>query len=499
MKKTTKIFVVLSFCMFIVSVAVFAVFAANQFSLTAGGTIDFIIEQGLEVTISAGSLEGLTEEYVGSNFHSFTVTKEDDNVQSIPGYNTWLSPLLSLDYGGEGYGRLIFTVINNSTDPNNNVLVEMTTSTTVASGITVTPSADFCINADDSHTFDIEFIAQDINKEVYEQDFTLTIELSLVETKDVGEEGEGIYNGMVFTYDDSCGEAELVSFTTTASQTNVVIPSIIKKNDRVYTISSLASAEEDSDAVFYAASSKIRSISMPNTLASIGDIAFLDCSYITGTLNLPHSLEYIGDAAFAWCSGFTGELLLSPRLEGIENNSFISASGFSGVLRIPRFVEYIGEYAFAGCYGFTGLELRDGLWSIGDMAFEECEIMGGQLILPKGMAYIGDSAFYGCNFSGDLVVPEGMISIAINAFTLAFGGSPAVLTLPSTIEFIGYEAFANTTFTKVICYAEEAPVLEEYGVGNPGDVEIYLLDYATGYGDQDSNWRSYEIYSLTHF
>lgn len=492
MKKSTKLFVLLSFCVFIVSVAVFTVFAVNQFSFTANGTIDFIIEEGLNVTVFKASLEGLSDDHV-DDFQTFTVTEEDEDIQNIPGYQSWTSPLLSLQKNGDGYGRLVFTVKNNSTNPNHNIMVEMTTNTTVKSDITVTPSADFCINANDSHTFDIEFVVQDITKTVqeYELEFELTINFSLITTSEVGEAGQG----MTFDYDDSYGEAELVKYTNT-SQTDVVIPSIVKKDDRVYTVTSIISVEDDPDSAFYAVSSKIKSVTLPNTLVSIGDSAFLDCLYLT-TANLPHSLEYIGVVAFGY-SGLTGELLLPPRIESIESHSFIDTPGISGVLIIPRFVEYIGEYAFSCNTGLTGLELRDGLYSIGEGAFEDCEYMGGQLILPKGLQYINDSAFYGCNFSGDLVVPEGVRRIEINAFTWSFGGDPAVLSLPSTIEFIGYEAFANTPFTKVICYAEEAPQLDENGLGTPGVVEIYLLAHASGY-DTGSNWSGYEIYSLIHF
>ena len=300
---------------------------------------------------------------------------------------------------------------------------------------------------------------------------------------------------MTFDYDDSYGEAELVKYTNT-SQTDVVIPSIVKKDDRVYTVTSIVSVEDDPDSAFMAVSSKIKSVTLPNTLVSIGDLAFLDCSYLT-TANLPHSVEYIGDVAFGY-SGLTGELILPPRIDGIGMVAFHNTQ-ISGTLIIPRFVEYIGEQAFSYNTGLTGLELRDGLRSIGEMAFEECEYMGGQLILPKGLEYINDSAFYGCNFSGDLVVPEGVLRIEINAFTWSFGGDPAVLSLPSTIEFIGYEAFANTTFSRVICYAEEAPELDENGLGTPGEVEIYLLAHASGYWDAGSNWIGYETYSLIHF
>ena len=68
---------------------------------------------------------------------------------------------------------------------------------------------------------------------------------------------------------------------------------------------------------------------IPNTVTTIGNGAFFDCSNLTGNLNIPNSVTAIGSNAFDCCTGLTGNLT------------------------IPNSVTTIGGCAFRGCSGLT--------------------------------------------------------------------------------------------------------------------------------------------------
>ena len=89
MKKSTKLIVVLSFCMFIVSVALVAVFATTNFGITANGKIRFDFDDGVDVTFSKGYFENMTAP--SSSFQKFTVSKDVDDVREVEGYQSWES------------------------------------------------------------------------------------------------------------------------------------------------------------------------------------------------------------------------------------------------------------------------------------------------------------------------------------------------------------------------------------------------------------------------
>ncbi|MBR4204794.1 MAG: leucine-rich repeat protein [Clostridia bacterium] len=132
----------------------------------------------------------------------------------------------------------------------------------------------------------------------------------------------------------------------------------------------------------------------------IRDSAFVGCSSFTGSLTIPNSVTTIGESAFSGCSGFTGSLTISPSVTTIGDFAFYDCSGFTGSLTIPDSVTSIGWRAFSDCSGFTGsLTIPASVTSIGAWAFEDCSGFTGTLTIENSDADIADSAFYRCNFS----------------------------------------------------------------------------------------------------
>ncbi|MDR3170515.1 MAG: leucine-rich repeat domain-containing protein [Treponema sp.] len=128
----------------------------------------------------------------------------------------------------------------------------------------------------------------------------------------------------------------------------------------------------------------IKGITLPSTLTSIGDYAFVECSGLT-SVDIPGSVTSIGVGAFGWCSSLTAftvaasNTAYSSAQDGIlydkDKMTIISVpGGKSGILNnLPNTLTSIGDEAFADCSGLTSVTIGAGVISIGKRAFYDCD------------------------------------------------------------------------------------------------------------------------------
>ena len=105
------------------------------------------------------------------------------------------------------------------------------------------------------------------------------------------------YNGYSLKYTVTSltpPECEVVSDMITS--TDIVIPSIIKCENRYYSVTSIGGSA-------FSGCSSLTSIEMPN-VTSIGESAFSGCSSLT-SIDIPNGVTSIGEAAFSGCSSLT--------------------------------------------------------------------------------------------------------------------------------------------------------------------------------------------------
>ncbi len=96
--------------------------------------------------------------------------------------------------------------------------------------------------------------------------------------------------------------------------------------------------------------------------------------------------------------GYTGsetELTLPSSITAINKYAFYINSSITSVV-IPDSVTSIGDYAFSGCTALTNVTIPNSVTSIGSSAFYECDSLTS-VTIPDSVTSIGSGAFYYCD------------------------------------------------------------------------------------------------------
>ena len=178
----------------------------------------------------------------------------------------------------------------------------------------------------------------------------------------------------------------------------------------------------------------LTSITIPDSVTSIGDYAFRDCISLTN-VTIPASVTSIGDSAFYGCGGlikeYDGIQYVDNWVVGVVNNFLLTANikdGTRGIadsafyncdrltkLTIPDSVTSIGSSAFLCCSSLTNITIPDSVTSIGNYAFLCCTGLTS-ITIPDSVTSIGNSAFSGCSSLTNVTIGKGVTIIGNGAF-----------------------------------------------------------------------------------
>ena len=280
---------------------------------------------------------------------------------------------------------------------------------------------------------------------------------------------------------------------------DVIIPPTVEYDGITYTVEGI-----DNYAFINCA---LASITLPNTLKTICNRAFIHATIESGSIFIPASVATIEDGAFADCYNLNVQVdeknpvydsrdncnaiietatntlvvgfnstTIPPTVTAIANDAF-AGDAYSGFgyytgcsftdLIIPNSVKAIGNRSFYYCSNLQNITLSDELTSIGDWAFFMCGLK--HVTIPINVTTIGNGAFSYCFNLSSIDIPSSVTSIGSEAFQFSglksviipnsitsindavFNGCEALtsVTIPNTVTTIGSEAFNGTALTSI--------------------------------------------------
>ena len=228
-----------------------------------------------------------------------------------------------------------------------------------------------------------------------------------------------LFNNIVYSYTvvpSGTGTATVVGFTTPIINNASILPSFVV-SDVTYYVTSIA------ENAFNGWSGL--QLSMPDTIVSVGNNAFQDCSNVTG-IYLGHSLTNIGTGVFKNCSKLI-DIAIPSMVTSISDNLFENCSGLQNI-SITNFITRIGNDAFSGCVGLT------------------------HIVIPSNVTSIGNNSYYGCSGLTRITIPETVAAIGNQAFQNCGALARVYFTTTNTIPTIGSAAFTGISSTATVYY-----------------------------------------------
>lgn len=219
------------------------------------------------------------------------------------------------------------------------------------------------------------------------------------------------------------------------NDTNVVIPSEIN-GAKVVRIGKIV--DSDSGYIGYRVfNSTLVSVTIPDSVTSIGNAAFSDCSSLT-SIKIPDSVTSIGNAAFNNCRSLTS-ITIPDSVTSIGWSAFEGCSSLTSIT-FSDSVTSIDDFAFMHCSSLTSINIPNSVTSIGDSAFQDCGSLKS-INIPDSVTDIGWYAFEGCSSLKSLRIPDSVTSIGDSAFESC--ESLTSLRIPKSVTSIGSGAFSN--------------------------------------------------------
>lgn len=202
------------------------------------------------------------------------------------------------------------------------------------------------------------------------------------------------------------------------------------------------------------------SITIPDSVTSIGDYAFVSCKSLTRIV-IPNSVTSMGLSVFCNCESLTS-IVIPNSITSIGIWAFDGCKSLTSIV-IPNSVTSIGTRAFSNCKSLTSITIPDSVTSIVDEAFSNCESLTS-ITISNSVTSIRYRVFSGCNSLTRIMIPNSVISIEYEAFsncksltTVMISNSVRIIDrfafldcesltsvrMPNSVISIGYDAFSN--------------------------------------------------------
>ena len=239
------------------------------------------------------------------------------------------------------------------------------------------------------------------------------------------------------------------------------------------------------DWAFYGCSG-LTAITIPDCVTSIGDYAFSDCTGLTSfsipnsvttigkfafrnigltSITIPNSVTSIGDSAF-YCSGLTSVIWNAVNYSNISTES--EASFFPLRSNITSFVfgdsvQNIPAYLCANMIYLSSVTIPNSVTNIGKYAFSNCTGLTS-VVIPNSVMTIGYNAFDNCSSMSSVSIGESVTTIGSFAFSNCTGLTS--VTIPNSVTSVGNHAFENCNTLSSISIGESVTTIGDFAFSN---------------------------------
>ncbi len=251
----------------------------------------------------------------------------------------------------------------------------------------------------------------------------------------------------------------------------------------------------------------LTSITIPNSVTSIGELAFAVCPTLT-SITIPNSVTSIGERALSECyflktnfinnsslnaeeNNYWGATFVDQDIDGllIRNDTVIKCRRLATSITIPNTITRIQSTAFAYCGNLTFISIPNSVKSIGDDVF----------LGARSLTSIVWDVTEWTNLNSNSPFSDSKTSITSFTFGNHVKHIPSyicyemenlpMVNIPNATKSIGENAFAGCSkLQEVYCYAVEPPTVYESSFSQynaflyiPCDNQkVYMLDEVFG-------------------
>lgn len=197
---------------------------------------------------------------------------------------------------------------------------------------------------------------------------------------------------------------------------------------------------------------KAGTYAIPGSVTTVGYAAFAYCLYLAH-VTIPNSVATISDLAFDHCSLAT--VSIGTSVTSVGYCGFFDCNKLTSVA-IPAGLTNLAGFAFGPCASLTAISVdtnNPAYCSVDGVLFNKSKTtlvqfpagLAGSYTIPGGVTSIGDAAFYACASLTNITAPFSITSIGAQSF--AFCYALAGLCLPGNAPGLGWDAFNITPVT----------------------------------------------------